>query len=279
MDQPSKGATRAEEAVSLNDRQFYSLAAAPAFGAYFIVFLLVGDGEILDAAASSLRNLIPLVIVSAAAQPIIARHLVRRSLKRQLLGHLLLSAAYSLLLYWLLMVLIGISRGGSFVEFAVQAFFPTPAVAWQLLQGVTLYALLACLTYLRTRPPLPSFVVAPPAQDALAKDQSPSRYFIRKGEDIHPVEISQIVSITGADDYAEVVTTAGRHLAKMTLAEFEKALEVTSFIRVHRSHIVNLDRIARAEPAGGGRMLLHMDNGEMISASRAGSRLLRDRVI
>ncbi len=93
MDQPSKGATRAEEAVSLNDRQFCSLAAASAFGAYFIVFLLVGDGDILDAAASSLRNLIPLVIVTAAAQPIISRHLVRRSLKRQLLGHLLLSAA------------------------------------------------------------------------------------------------------------------------------------------------------------------------------------------
>jgi DNA-binding LytR/AlgR family response regulator len=177
------------------------------------------------------------------------------------------------------MVLIGVSRGGSFVEFAVQAFFPTPAVAWQLLQGVTLYAVLACLTYLRARPPLPSFVVVPQAQEAVAKDQSPSRYFIRKGEDIHPIEISQIVSITGADDYAEVVTTSGRHLVKMTLTEFENTLEVDNFIRVHRSHIVNVDRIARAEPAGGGRMLLHMDNGEMISASRAGSRLLRDRVI
>lgn len=279
MDQPTTGVTRPEEAVSLNDRQFYSLAAALAFTAYFIVFLLVGGGGIFDAAASSLRNLIPLVIVSAAAHPVISRHLVRRSLSRQLTGHLLLGAAYSLLLYWLLMVLIGISRGGSFVEFAVQAFFPTPAVAWQLLQGVTLYALVACLTYLRARAPLPSFVVAPQVQEAPAKDQSPSRYFIRKGEDIHPIEISQIVSITGADDYAEVVTTAGRHLVKMTLTEFEKTLEGDNFIRVHRSHIVNVDRIARAEPAGGGRMLLHMDNGEMISASRAGSRLLRDRVI
>jgi hypothetical protein len=279
MDQPGKGATRAEDAVRLNDRQAYSLAGALAFAAYFIVFLLVGDGDILDAVTSSLRNLIPLVIVSAAAHQIILTHLVRRPPMRQLTGHLLLSAAYSLLFYWLLMVLIGISRGGSFVEFAVQAFFPTPAVAWQLLQGLTLYALVACLTYLRAQPPLTSFVVVPQAQEALAKDQSPSRYFIRKGEDIHPIEISQIVSITGADDYAEVVTTSGRHLVKMTLTEFEKTLEVDTFIRVHRSHIVNVDRIARAEPAGGGRMLLHMDTGAMISASRAGSKLLRDRVI
>jgi DNA-binding LytR/AlgR family response regulator len=48
---------------------------------------------------------------------------------------------------------------------------------------------------------------------------------------------------------------------------------------VHRSRIVNVERIERAEPAGGGRLLLHMEGGETIVASRAGSRLLRDRVI
>jgi DNA-binding LytR/AlgR family response regulator len=65
----------------------------------------------------------------------------------------------------------------------------------------------------------------------------------------------------------------------MTLADFENVLGPKSFIRVHRSWIVNVDRIARAEPAGGGRMLLHMENGEMIQCSRTGSRLLKDRVI
>jgi DNA-binding LytR/AlgR family response regulator len=65
----------------------------------------------------------------------------------------------------------------------------------------------------------------------------------------------------------------------MTLAEFEKSLDPAQFIRVHRSRIVNVDRIERAEPAGGGRLLLHMQDGEAIPASRTGSRLLRDRVI
>jgi two-component system LytT family response regulator len=64
---------------------------------------------------------------------------------------------------------------------------------------------------------------------------------------------------------------------RMTLSEFEQSLDPGRFIRVHRSRIVNFERIARAEPAGGGRLLLHMDDGEAIAASRAGSRILRER--
>jgi two-component system, LytTR family, response regulator len=106
-----------------------------------------------------------------------------------------------------------------------------------------------------------------------------SRYFIRSGDEIQPVDVDLIVSIAGADDYAEVATLKGKHLVRMTLAEFEKSLDPARFIRVHRSRIVNFERIVRAEPAGNGRMLLHMEDGEAIVASRAGSRLLRDRVI
>jgi hypothetical protein len=262
----------------LSDGAFAGLAAALAFLAYFVVFLIVGDDGVLDAAASSLSNLIPLAIVSSAARPIMARYLIGRSLARQLIGHVALGASYSLLLYWMLMVLIGARQGDSFTEFVVRAFFPTGAIAWQLLQGVTFYALVASLTYQRARPSSEGPVFSAPVE-ALGKDPILSRYFIRTGDDIHPIDVSQIVSIAGADDYAEVTTLNGRHLVKMTLAEFEATLDGGSFIRVHRSRIVNVDRISRAEPAGGGRMLLHMENGEMIQASRAGSKLLRDRMI
>jgi hypothetical protein len=269
---PDKGTDR------LSDRAFVGLAAALGFLGYFAVFLFLGDHGLVDAAASSFRNLLPLTTVSIAAYPIISRQLIGRSIARQIAGHIVIGAAYTLILYWLLMVFIGVGQGDSFTEFVVRAFFPSGAIAWQLLQGLTLYALVASLTYLRAQPSVHAFVISAPVA-AVGKDQNQSRYFIRKGEDIHPIEISRIVSIKGADDYAELATLDGRHLVRMTLAEFEKTLQADNFIRVHRSHIVNVDRIARAEPAGGGRMLLHMENGEMISASRAGSRLLRDRVI
>jgi DNA-binding LytR/AlgR family response regulator len=87
------------------------------------------------------------------------------------------------------------------------------------------------------------------------------------------------VSIAGADDYTEVRTLSSKHLVRVTLAEFAKSLDPAKYIRVHRSWIVNTDRVARAEPAGGGRLLLHMETGETISTSREGAKLLRNRVL
>lgn len=263
-----------------SDGTFYALAAALIFLAYLIVFLLTGHRSLGEAALSSLSNLLPLALLTVAARAIIQRHLIGAPLARQTVAHAILAALFSLLWYWLLMVLIGIRSGGSVTEFVVKAFFDRGAMTWQLLQGATFYALAASITYMRAQPALPSFVVSPPAQsDVPGKEPAPSRYFIREGEDIRPIDVSRIVSIAGADDYAEVATMSGRHLVRITLAEFEKTLEGDNFIRVHRSRIVNLDRIVRAEPAGGGRMLLHMEDGEIVQASRAGTRLLRDRVI
>lgn len=272
---------RPAAAGRIGDAAFDAVAAALAFFGYFVVFLLVGrSANVPEAALSSLVNLVPLLAVAAAARALIRRYLIGRPFGRQLAGHVALAAAFAMLWYWLLMVMIGVRSGSSFTEFAVRAFFPGPAVAWQLLQGLTLYALVAAITEMRAQPELPSFVLAPAAAaPAETKEPELSRYFIRRGEDIYPVDVSRIVSIAGADDYAEVATLEGRHLVRTTLAEFEASLDPARFARVHRSRIVNLDRVARAEPAGGGRMLLHMEDGEAIQTSRTGAKLLRGRVI
>jgi hypothetical protein len=262
----------------LTDRAFYSLAAGLILIAYFLVFLLTGRG-IGRAAYSSLSNFVPLAILAVATRAIIARHLIGGSAARQVIAHVILAALFSLLWYWLLMISIGVISGGSVTEFVVKAFFDRGAMTWQLLQGIILYALVASITYMRAPSGQPSFIVSPPLEGNAPGKDAASRYFIREGEDIRPIDISQIVSITGADDYAEVATLSGRHLVRMTLNQFEKTLEGGNFIRIHRSRIVNVDRIVRAEPAGGGRMLLHMEDGEVVQASRTGTKLLRDRVI
>lgn len=262
----------------LSEGAFNLLCVAIAYFAYFAVFIAVRSNQsVADAALSSLINLLPLLLLVPAVRAVIRRYVIGATSLRQTLIHIALASSFSLLWYWLIMVLMGVRAGGSIVEFAVRAFFPGPVFAWQLLQGVTVYALIAALTHLRAQPELPSFVMAPAV--AQAREPDLTRYFIRRGEDVFPVDVAQIVSIAGADDYAEVVTIEGGHLVRTTLSEFERSLDPSKFVRVHRSHIVNLDWIDRAEPSGSGRMLLHMRNGEMIRTSRSGGRLLRNRVI
>ena len=257
-----------------------ALASAPiVMIAYALTLAVANRLGAFDALAAGAANAVPVLLFGMAAYLIVRDRIAGRAPVLQVAAHLALAAVFALLAYWLLVVLLGLLQGVSATEFDVRPF-PDRAMAWQLLQNVTTYGIVATLAHLDARVASPVAHLLEPGAPAEDERERPfSRYFIRTGDDLRPIDVDEIVSISGADDYAEVSTTAGRHLVRMTLAEFERALDPGRFIRVHRSRIVNLARIARAEPAGGGRMLLHMEDGEMIQASRAGSRLLRDRVI
>lgn len=263
----------------LGNLAFDAVAISIVFGAYLGVFFIVRDNEsLLSLIILSLTNAIPIAFLTYLVRPVIRRHLIGTRAPIQVVGHVLLGLIFSLSLHWIVLVLVGIRAGGSITEFSVQDFFSGPALVWQLLQGFTFYALIASLTYLRAQAELPIFIDTRSDDD---EDEDPclSRYFIRQGDEIHPIDVTQIVSITGADDYAEVSTAEGQHLVRTTLAKFESSLDPKQFLRVHRSRIVNLHQISRAELSGDSRMTLHMTNQERIRTSRSGAKLLRDRVI
>jgi two-component system LytT family response regulator len=245
------------------------------FAAYALTLSVAHDSSLWDMLPGSAANTIPIVGFGIIAYALIRRWLIKRHAVVQVLGHVLIGSAYAVLSYWLLIVLLGAAGASSMIQFNVEPF-PTRASAWQLLENATVYGIIAVLAYRGTGHSEVRLVIADGEEETRP---GLSRYFIRSGDEIQPIDVHSIVSISGADDYAEVATIDGKHLVRMTLAEFEKALDPARFIRVHRSRIVNVERMARAEPAGGGRLLLHMQDGEMISASRTGSRLLRDRVL
>jgi len=245
------------------------------FAAYTLVLSVGHDSSLLQAVPGGLANTVATVFFGLIAYWVILHWLKKRRAAVQFIGHLVVCSAYALSSYWLLIVLLGAVTGLSVIQFEVVPF-PVRASVWQLLEDVTIYGILAALAYRNGSAPEVRVVLNE------GRDETPtglSRYFIRSGDEIQPIDVHSIVSISGADDYADVATLDGRHLVRMTLAEFERSLDPARFIRVHRSRIVNVERIDRAEPAGNGRLLLHMQDGEAIPASRTGSRLLRDRVL
>ncbi|MEL6541332.1 MAG: LytTR family DNA-binding domain-containing protein [Pseudomonadota bacterium] len=270
-----------QKAQRLSDRAFDALMLALVFVAYLVVFAIVRrQTTAAELVLSSLNNLAPLVPLTLAVRAVIRRWLIGAPILRQAFGHVVLAVVFSVGWHWLILILFGMRTGGSLTDFTVSAFFPEPALAWQLLQGATLYALVASFTYQRAQPELPRFLETGEEEwPRTETEPSLKRYFIRRGEEIQPIDTSQIISIVGADDYAEVTTPEGQHLVRATLAKFETSLDPEQFLRVHRSRIVNVHKIDRAEPAGDGRMILHMENGEAIQTSRAGAKAMRDRVI
>lgn len=272
---------------SIRTPWFYVMPVVVLFLAYTATLYVARDQHLDQAILGGLANTVPVVLLGSAAWWLVAHKLVGRSIWRQIAGHLCLAAGFSLLALWLLFILLGMINSFSPVHFGVRPF-PASANAWQLLENVTTYAVIAMLAYTRIlqRATVPAPGIEPELPQPAEKPEVMSlrrsetaRHFIRRGEDILPVDLGRIVYVTGADDYAEVCAVDRTYLVKMTLTEFSRTLDPAKFLRVHRSAIINVECVERAESAGGGRMLVHMSNGRTIKASRAGTQLLRKRIL
>ena len=105
------------------------------------------------------------------------------------------------------------------------------------------------------------------------------RIFLRDRGRIIPITIDDIDRLEADDDYVAVHTRGRRHLVYLGMNEFEARLDPQRFLRVHRSHIVNLDHVAAMEPFDATRMQVTMRDGAKIVASRTRSRELRGLAI
>jgi two-component system LytT family response regulator len=101
------------------------------------------------------------------------------------------------------------------------------------------------------------------------------RLFARSGPRIVSISVESIRSIKAAVDYAGVDNGAGRHLLHLSLGELLSRLDPESFQQVHRSYIVNLDYVRQIRLYDKRRLIITMDDGSEIMASRKASEELR----
>jgi two-component system LytT family response regulator len=101
------------------------------------------------------------------------------------------------------------------------------------------------------------------------------RVFVREGNAVLPVALSEVERIEAQDDYAMLVTPRRRYLVGLRMAQFEERLPNPPFLRVHRSHIVNLDAVDRMIGLDDSRFEVRMKNGAQIPVSRARSQEIR----
>ncbi|HUM13162.1 MAG TPA: LytTR family DNA-binding domain-containing protein [Myxococcaceae bacterium] len=101
------------------------------------------------------------------------------------------------------------------------------------------------------------------------------RLFARDGGRIVPVLLSQVERFQAADD-SVLVHAEGRTLRlNVPLTDLEARLDARTFLRVHRSHIVNLDHVVSLVPFDDARVEISLRSGVRLFASRQRSRVLR----
>lgn len=238
---------------------------------YVLIFSLTGS-PFGWAVVFAIANVGPLAALALAAHALLRAHVMPLPVARQIAVHTVAAPAFALTWYALAVILLAFFHGLLSGDYSLKGF-SGQAFLWQTFQGLILYALVAAICYA-----IRGGRMAMPAEIA-ERGPTLERYLVRNGDGMSPIAVGAIVSITGAQDYSEVATDSGRHLVRLSLSEFEQRLDRSTFLRVHRSAIINFSRLTRAEPAAGGRMLAHMDNGDLVQVSRSGAALLRALVV
>ena len=104
------------------------------------------------------------------------------------------------------------------------------------------------------------------------------RLAIKSAGQVAFVSVAEIDWIEAADYYAALHVGARTHLLRRTLAELEEDLSATTFARVHRSTMVNLERVQTMEPGEDGEATVVLKDGTNLRVSRKYRRGLQERL-
>ncbi len=120
---------------------------------------------------------------------------------------------------------------------------------------------------LRRNEPQPLAEVVATARD---KDVPLERVLVRDGSKVHVIPVEKIDYIEAQDDYIALKAEGKTHLKQQRLAELETLLEPRRFVRIHRSYILNIERLARIELYAKDSRMAILKDGTQLQVSRAG---------
>jgi two-component system LytT family response regulator len=101
------------------------------------------------------------------------------------------------------------------------------------------------------------------------------RIVVRDGAKIHVIPLDKLDYAEAQDDYVALHTQGKSYLKQLPIGELENILDAARFVRIHRSAIVNLERVERIEPYAKDSRVAILRDGTRLPVSRSGyARLL-----
>ena len=96
------------------------------------------------------------------------------------------------------------------------------------------------------------------------------RVLIRDGSQVHVLAVEKIDYVEAQDDYVSFRSEGKSYLKDQTMAALERLLDPARFVRIHRSYLLNIDRIARVELYAKDSRIAILRDGSKLPVSRAG---------
>jgi two-component system LytT family response regulator len=114
-------------------------------------------------------------------------------------------------------------------------------------------------------PPAPEL-----ARAARPPEQHLERIVVKDGARVHIIPVDKLDYAEAQDDYVELHSQGKSFLKQQTISSLEAALDPQLFVRIHRSVIVNLERVAKIEPYAKDSRVAVLSDGTQLQVSRAG---------
>jgi two-component system LytT family response regulator len=106
--------------------------------------------------------------------------------------------------------------------------------------------------------------------ESVLNPESANRVVLKVKNEIKIIPVNEIKYLEANDDYVNIYTKEGKFLKNKTLSFYEKSLEPSQFVRVHRSYLVNISEITKIEPYEKEGYMLKLKGGENIPVSKSG---------
>lgn len=88
---------------------------------------------------------------------------------------------------------------------------------------------------------------------------------------------NEILRLKGDGAYTQIYCEQGKHYtASYNLAHFEKQLNPDIFLRCHKSHVINLQRVHKVQRSGG--FTVQLSNGEKVEISKTYRKVFDERI-
>lgn len=113
------------------------------------------------------------------------------------------------------------------------------------------------------------------ARAARAPQEYLQRIVVKDGARVHIIPIERLDYAESQDDYVSLHSQGKSYLKEQTISSLEAALDPQRFVRIHRSIIVNLERVAKIEPYAKDSRVAVLSDGTQLAVSRAGYERLR----
>lgn len=111
--------------------------------------------------------------------------------------------------------------------------------------------------------------------------QFAERIVVKDGTRVTLIPVMKLEYAEALDDYVSLVSEGKKHLKQQTISGLEASLDPAQFVRIHRSYLVNLERVTRIEPYGKESRVAILASGAKLPVSKAGyarlKTLLEDR--